>query len=168
MFSMENVMSYPRFGSEPLCESLPRKVGKLAQSFNTPQGKKFRLQSNLSRDLVKRVNGLRVDMPNRESGVLRHTEDGIRIKSESMTQGRRLTRENGKIGSSGQSDIDGKAEGSGLAQSLFGPLPGEFHGVWNREQVQDKDSRSGLLKVGAQRGEVVTKSILMEAFVRRI
>ena len=70
-------MSYPRFGSKPLCESLPRQVGKLAQSFNTPQGKKFRLQSNLSRYLVKRVEGLRVDMPNRESGVLRHTEDGI-------------------------------------------------------------------------------------------
>tara|TARA_B100000674_G_C37318504_1_gene679821 strand:- start:208 stop:321 length:114 start_codon:yes stop_codon:yes gene_type:complete len=37
MFSMENVMSYLRFGAESLCEALPRQVGKLAQSFDAPE-----------------------------------------------------------------------------------------------------------------------------------
>ncbi len=86
-------------------------------------------------------------MLNCESGVLRHTEDGICIKSESMTQGRRLSCENGKVWSSGQSDIEWKAEGCGLTQGLLDPFSREFHGVWNRHQVQDKDAHSGLFKV---------------------
>jgi hypothetical protein len=60
-----------------------------------------------------------------------------------------LSCEKRKVGCSGQSDIERKAERSGLAESLFSPFPGKLHCVRKRQQVQDENSWSSLFKVRA-------------------
>lgn len=86
------------------------------------------------------------------------------VEGEARRELRTLNREESKVGSRGEGQVERKAEGRGFVEGLFDPVVRRGESERQGEQIEEESAGSGLFEVGAERGNVLAESGLLLAF----